>query len=267
MFSLLVLTSLIPRMWIPSWLCSWEWFSEIQRFSSWTGQNILWSLRFGYLAINDPRKLGGDYARTSLLLLLIDIKWKRPTSQNITTMAAKKLDTHSHSLCQYLWWLLESLVIWSVLSSAEVTQTSRQASAAYAPRNCNFNYKPSLEFAFNIKIGNESIATARTFRTFFIVFVQWEIQINLIQSHWLNKKFQKSLMNSLKTKKNSIGTFLIVIMEVDIVHFFFFYVKWNVGRALEGDTAGELLGKNCPCGLLELVLYDYNQLEDSISMI
>ena len=122
-------------------------------------------------------------------------------------------------------------VIWSVLSSAEVTQTSRQASAAYAPRNCNFNYKPSLEFAFNIKIGNESVATARTFRTFFIVFVQWEIQINLIQSHWLNKKFQKSLMNSLKTKKNSIGTFLIVIMEVDIVHFF----------SMLNETSAELL--------------------------
>ena len=55
-------------------------------------------------------------------------------------------------------------------------------------------------------------------------------------------------------------------MEVDIVHIIS-YVKWNVGRAFEGDTAGELLGKNCPCGLLELVFYDYNQLEDSISMI
>ena len=27
-------------------------------------------------------------------------------------------------------------------------------------------------------------------------------------------------------------------MEVDIVHFFF-YVKWNVGRALEGDGDDE----------------------------
>ena len=57
---------------------------------------------------------------------------------------------------------------YTLTQSLSVPMTSHQVSASPAPRNCNLNCKPSLEFAFNIKIGNESIDAARTFRTFLL---------------------------------------------------------------------------------------------------